>query len=197
MNEDFEALQDLWEADKNNIPTSTKSSKEMISSITSKKQGITQFQYGNIFVLLLTLVVIVTFFIFIAPVQELLSRIGAGIMIIGLIIRIGIEFYSSKQAKKLDVTQNTLQNLNHSIAYLKTRKWIHKELTFSIIIAYTIGLFLIIPEFIKYLGLIPVIVFYGMYIISGIIIIVKLRPKIKQELIDIQEIIKTKKRIIN
>jgi len=185
MNEDFEALQDLWEADKNNIPTSTKSSKEMISSITSKKQGITQFQYGNIFVLLLTLVVIVTFFIFIAPVQELLSRIGAGIMIIGLIIRIGIEFYSSKQAKKLDVTQNTLQNLNHSIAYLKTRKWIHKELTLSIIIAYTIGLFLIIPEFIKYLGLIPVIVFYGMYIISGIIIIVKLRPKIKQELIDL------------
>ncbi|MFP2996874.1 hypothetical protein ABN763_13235 [Spongiivirga sp. MCCC 1A20706] len=195
MNKDFEQLQDLWEQSKEDIAVTDQTTSGYATLIDSKKLKSKQFHFGNIFVLLLTLVVIVTFFIFIAPVRELVSRIGAGIMIFGLILRILIEFYSIRKARQLNPALNALSNLEESIKYLKLRKWIHKELTIGILISYTIGLLMIAPEFQYYLGTLPVIIFYGMFVISGAIIIWKIRKQIKQELLDIQEIINLKKQI--
>ncbi len=195
MSTNFDDIQQLWDAEKDAINTDD-NSKEIITKITEKKNESTKFHYGNVFVLLLTLVVICAFFIFIAPVQETLSRIGAGMMISILVIRILVEIYSVKQSHKLDPTQNTVGNLSKSIEYLKLRRRIHGTFTISLIVIYTVGLTLIFPEFLYYLGWAATSVFYGMYAVSGLIIIHVIKKKIKQELIDINAIVDIKKRII-
>jgi len=192
MNNDFNDIQKSWNAEKDSL-SENETSLEVIKKITEKKNENTKFHYGNVFVLLLTLVVICTFFIFIAPVQETLSRIGAGLMIGILVVRIVVEIYSVKQSHKLDPTQNTVGNLSKSVEYLRLRRRIHGVLTISLVVIYTIGLFMIFPEFLLYLGWIPLVVFYGMYLVSGIIIIVTLKKKIRQELIDIEETIELRK----
>ncbi|NER18070.1 hypothetical protein [Spongiivirga citrea] len=192
MNNDFNDIQQLWNAEKDSL-SANETSQEVLKKITEKKNDSTKFHYGNVFVLLLTLIVICTFFIFIAPVQETLSRIGAGLMIGVLVIRIVVEIYSVKQSHKLDPTHNTVGNLSASVQYLKLRRRIHGVFTISLLVIYTIGLFMIFPEFLLYLSWVPMVVFYGMYLVSGIIIILTLKKKIRQELVDIEETIELRK----
>ncbi|WP_108801684.1 hypothetical protein [Aquimarina sp. Aq107] len=195
MNNEFEALQSQWKENKNSIKRNSPDSDEMFSVIKKKKSWSTRFHYGNIVVLSLVLIGIASFFYFVAPVQELLSRIGVGCMIGGLFLRILIEIISVSKAKKIKMTDNALQTTNDTIAFYNFRKKIHGPITIGIIVLYTVGFYVITPEFSLYFKTWQMILIDVSYIVGAIIPYLAVRKNIKKEIRILLEIIELKRTI--
>ncbi|WP_299184461.1 hypothetical protein [uncultured Aquimarina sp.] len=195
MNNEFEALQSQWKENKNSIKRNSPDSDEMFSVIKKKKSWSTRFHYGNIVVLSLVLIGIASFFYFVAPVQELLSRIGVGCMIGGLFLRILIEIISVSKAKKIKMTDNALQTTNDTIAFYNFRKKIHGPITIGIIVLYTVGFYVITPEFSLYFKTWQMILIDVSYIVGAIIPYLTVRKNIKKEIRILLEIIELKRTI--
>ncbi|SEL83713.1 hypothetical protein SAMN04487910_3420 [Aquimarina amphilecti] len=196
MSNEFEALQSQWQKSKNNIKGNSPNSEEMFSLISKKKSWSTRFHYGNIIILSLVLIGIMSFFYFVAPVQELLSRVGAGFMIGGLFIRILIEFISVSKAKKINMVDDALQTTNDTIAFYNFRKKIHGPITIGIIVLYTLGFYMITPEFSLYFETWQMVLIDISYIIGAIIPYLAVRKNIKKEINVLLEIIELKRAII-
>ncbi|AXT53403.1 hypothetical protein D1818_22200 [Aquimarina sp. BL5] len=195
MNNEFETLQNQWKKDKGNIESTSNDAEEIFSSIKKKKSWSTRFHYGNILVLSTVLIGIIAFFYFVAPVQELLSRVGVGLMVGGLLIRIIIEVISVSKAKKINMVNDALQTTNDTITFYNFRKTIHGPLTIGIIGLYTIGFYMITPEFSLYFETWKLILIDVSYIIGGIIPFLAVRKNIKKEIKILLEIIQLKKKM--
>ncbi len=195
MNKEFKDLQRKWEDDKKNRASKSSDIDELIQKIAAKKRANLYFHYGNIFILTLVLIGISLFFYFVAPVEETLSRIGVGLMLVGLAIRIVIEFFSVIKSKRIDVTSNTLENTNNTIAFYRFRKLIHGPVTLTIVGFYTIGFYMISPEFSQYLSFWKMILIDVSYIPIAIVLIIVIRNGIKKEMKTLTEIIELKREI--
>ncbi|WP_299261153.1 hypothetical protein [uncultured Aquimarina sp.] len=195
MNNEFEALQNQWQKDKSGIESAPYDMEDLFSSIRKKKSWSTRFHYGNILVLSIVLIGIITFFYFVAPVQELLSRVGVGLMVGGLLVRIIIEIISVSKAKKINMLDDALQTTNDTISFYNFRKTIHGPVTIGIIALYTIGFYIITPEFSLYFETWQIILIDVSYIIGAIIPFVAVRKNIKKEIKILLEIIELKKKM--
>jgi len=195
MNNKFETLQNQWKKDKGSIESTSNDVEEIFLSIKKKKSWSTRFHYGNILVLSIVLIGIIAFFYFIAPVQELLSRAGVGLMVGGLLIRIIIEFISVSKAKKINMVNDALQTTNDTITFYNFRKTIHGPVTIGIIGLYTIGFYMITPEFSLYFETWKLILIDVSYIIGAIIPFLAVRKNIKKEIKILLEIIQLKKKM--
>ncbi|KZS38677.1 hypothetical protein AWE51_13890 [Aquimarina aggregata] len=196
MNNEFDDLQRKWQKNKEQIRNEPMAMDTMLAAVTKKKASTIRFQYGNIVVLLITLVVISLFFYYIAPVQQILSRIGVGLMIGGLFLRIIIEFISIIKSKKVDIVNNVLSTTQETINYYNFRKRIHGPITVIIILLYTIGFYMITPEFSLYFSTWQMILINTSYIIAAAIFIPIIRKSVKQEVKTLHEIIELKEKII-
>ncbi|GAA4274843.1 hypothetical protein U6A24_12005 [Aquimarina gracilis] len=197
MNNGFEDLQRKWQKNKEELKNDPKSTTEMLSAIKAKKKSSVEFQYGNIIVLTITLFVISAFFYYVAPVKQVLSRIGVGMMIGGLLLRIIIEFISVTRSKKIDIVDNVLSTTENTISYYNFRKKIHGPITIIIIGLYSIGFFMITPEFSLYFTTWQMILIDGSYIIGAAIFIPIIRKSIKQEVKTLLEIIELRKKMVD
>ncbi|WP_298313173.1 hypothetical protein [uncultured Aquimarina sp.] len=195
MNNEFETLQNQWKKDKGNIESASNDAEEIFSSIKKKKSWSTRFHYGNILVLSIVLIGIIAFFYFVAPVKELLSRVGVGLMVGGLLIRIIIEVISVSKAKKINMVNDALQTTNDTITFYNFRKTIHGPVTIGIIGLYTIGFYMITPEFSLYFETWQMILIDVSYIIGAIIPFLAVRKNIKKEIKILLEIIQLKKKM--
>mgnify|MGYP006146253501 FL=1 len=151
MNSQFNKLQNNWESNKKEIELSNDSLDILYSKIKEKEKENYFFYYGTITILLATLIVISLFFYYVAPVKETLSRIGVGLMISGLIFRIFIEVISIYKAQQINNIDNTLKTTENTINFHQFRKTIHKVIAPIIIVLYTIGFYIITPEFSLYI----------------------------------------------
>ncbi|WP_109300263.1 hypothetical protein [Aquimarina sp. AU474] len=197
MNDDFEALQREWQKDKDNIKSDTTTMNDLFFLIQKKKKASVRFQFGNIIVLLITMLGITAFFYYVAPVKETLSRIGAGLMVIGLFLRIVIEMISIIKSKNIDVKDNVLETSEKTITYYKFRKTIHGPITIIILVLYTIGFYMITPEFSLYFSTWKMILIDVSYLVAACIFIPIIRKSIKREIRTLLDIIDLKNRIIN
>ncbi len=197
MSKGFEELQNEWQKDKENIERTPGIMNNILSSIKRKKNVTIRFQYGNIVVLLITMLGISAFFYYVAPVKEILSRIGAGLMIGGLLIRIAIELTSVLKSKKVILVDSVLKTTEDTIAYYTYRKKIHGPVTIIILALYTIGFFMITPEFNLYFTTWQMIFIDVSYIIAACIFIPIIRKSIKRELQILFEIIEMKEKMMN
>ncbi|WP_298544253.1 hypothetical protein [uncultured Aquimarina sp.] len=195
MSNEFEALQNQWQTDKSSIESRSYDMEALLLSIRKKKSWSTRFHYGNILVLSIVLIGITAFFYFVAPVQEVLSRVGVGLMIGGLLMRIIIEIISVSKAKKINVVDDALQTTNDTISFYDFRKTIHGPITIGIIGLYTIGFYMITPEFSLYFETWQLILIDVSYIIGAIIPFMAVRKNIKKEIKILSEIIELKKKI--
>ncbi len=196
MNNEFEDLQRKWQKDKEEIKNDPKIVNQMLFTIKEKKNSSVKFQYGNSIILLITLLGITAFFYYVAPVKQILSRIGVGLMIGGLILRIAIEFISIAKSKKVNVTDNALKSTEDTIAYYNFRKRIHGPITITIIALYSIGFFMITPEFSLYFTTWQMILIDLSYIIAAAIFIPIVRRSIKREVKTLLEIIELRKKMV-
>ncbi|PKV50451.1 hypothetical protein ATE84_2509 [Aquimarina sp. MAR_2010_214] len=196
MSNEFDELQRKWQKGKKDIESNSGILEETLSSITSKKNLNVRFHYGNIIILSITLIGISAFFYYVAPVKEILSRIGVALMIGGLLLRIIIECISVLKSKRIDVIDDVLKTTNNTIAFYKFRKRIHGPVTITIIALYTIGFYMITPEFSLYFTTWQMVMIDVSYVIGAIIFITFVRNSIRKEIRTLLEIIELKNKII-
>ncbi len=195
MNNEFNELQNKWESNKNkiHIPNNFDT---LFSKIKKKERENYFFYYGTITILLTTLIVISLFFYYVAPVKETLSRIGAGLMIAGLLFRIVIEIISIYRAKQINHLDNTLKTTENTIKFLQFRKIIHKIIAPIIIVLYTVGFYMITPEFSLYIRFWYLVLIDISYVIIAIILFIIIRNSVKKEMQKLNDIIKLKNDLI-
>ncbi|MBW1297616.1 hypothetical protein [Aquimarina litoralis] len=198
MKNEFEALQHQWQKDKSKMESDPKENdmEQVLSTFQKNKTWSTNFQYGNIIILSIVLVGISAFFYFVAPVEELLSRIGVGLMIGGLFVRIIIECISVSKTKKINMLDQALQTTEDTIAFYKFRRKIHGPITILIIALYTIGFYMISPEFSLYFETWQMILIDGSYVIGAIILILVIRKNVKKEIKILSDIVDLKKKML-
>ena len=196
MDNEFNNLQNKWESNKKEIELSNDSLDILYSKIKEKEKENYFFYYGTITILLVTLIVILLFFYYVAPVKETLSRIGVGLMISGLLFRILIEIISIYKAKQINNIDNTLKTTENTIKFHQFRKTIHKVIAPIIIILYTIGFYMITPEFSLYIEFWNLVLIDISYVIIAVILFIVIRKGIKKEMQKMTDIIELKNDII-
>jgi Ca2+/Na+ antiporter len=195
MSSDFKELQNKWDSSKKSIEFSTSNFDKLHAKIKSKEKENYFFYYGTITILLITLIVISLFFYYVAPVKETLSRLGVGLMIFGLVFRIFIEIISIYKAKQINNLDNTLKTAENSINFHQFRKTIHKVIAPIIIVLYTIGFYLITPEFSSHMEFWNILLIDISYVVIGIILFIVIRKGVKKEMEKLTEIVKLKNEI--
>jgi len=196
MDNDFDELQRQWQKGIGSIEPKASDMENINALIKNKKGWSIRFHYGNIIVLSVVLIVISLFFYCITPVQEILSRIGVGMMIGGLLVRIIIEFISVAKSKKINMMDDALQTTNNTISFYEYRKTIHGPVTLTIVALYTIGFYMITPEFSLYLKTWQVVLIDTSYIFAAIIPFIGIRSGIRKEMKILSEIIALRKKMI-
>jgi len=195
MENDFKDLQSQWQNHKNTIETPKQNMEEFYKKIKTKEKANYFFYYGTLFIFTMTLISISLFFYYVAPVKELLSRIGVTLMIAGLVFRIIIEIISIQKAKRMNALNNALVATENTIKFHQFRKTIHNKVAPIIIILYTIGFYMITPEFSLYIDFWLLVWFNVSYVIIGIILFFIIRKGVRKEMIKINEIMKLRQEI--
>jgi hypothetical protein len=196
MDNEFKNLQQKWQKQKKELGDSSSNFEEILSKIENKRKKGLSFHYGNIGILLITLIGLFLFFYFVAPVEELLSRIGVGFMMIGILIRIVIEIFSSIKSKKINKLDTALKATELTIDFYKFRKKIHGAIMHVIFVLYLVGFYMISPEFSNYFSLWQMILMDVSCFVIIAIIYIQIRKGIKNEMQTLLEIIELKNEII-
>jgi hypothetical protein len=195
MSDQFSALENAWNNDKKNLQSSPESLQATYTQIQKNKKSNFMFYYGTIIILSITLIGIGSFFYFVAPVQQTLSRIGAGLMLVGLLVRIIIEIATVVQSKKVHVQDNSLEAINKTVSFYKFRTKVHYTIAPIIIALYTIGFYMITPEFLDYLSMNSVVFFDVLYLILAVFLFVQIRKGVLKEMRVLNETIDLQKEI--
>jgi len=196
MDSEFNKLQNKWESNKKEIELSNDSLDVLYCKIKEKEKENYFFYYGTITTLSITFIAISLFFYYVAPVKETLSRIGVGLMVSGLLVRILIEIISIYKAKKINNIDNTLKTTENTINFHRFRKTIHTVIAPIIIVFYTIGFYIITPEFSLYIEFWNLVLIDISYVIMGIILFIVIRKGVKKEMQKLNDIIKLKNDIM-
>jgi len=174
----FEDLKSQWE----NQPeqnTPSKGSELIVQKMNNikRKQGI-----SNI-VLLVTVLILVAFFIYIEAYNNTTVTLALLLMISSLLVRIIIEFFSIRKLKTIDITKSSTDFKTNIVAYYKNRIITHYIMTPVIILLYSIGFIILLPFFKKYLSE----GFYTYILVSAIVVLFVMvffiRKQIKKELL--------------
>ncbi|WAC01391.1 hypothetical protein N7U66_15210 [Lacinutrix neustonica] len=192
MNSDFKELQNKWESSKKSLDLSATNFERFYAKIKRKEKENYFFYYGTIIILSITLIVISLFFYYVAPVKEVLSRLGAGVMIFGLVFRILIEIISIYKAKKISNLDNTLKTAENTLHFHEFRKTIHKVIAPVIIGFYTIGFYMITPEFSIHMESWNIVLIDVSYVVIAIILFIIIRKGVKKEMQKLKDIVTLK-----
>ncbi len=196
MNNDTNDMNELirrWKQDRSG-KTAPTAVDDLIKVANEKRKSMLGFQYGNIIVLTIVMIVLILFFIYLFPFQETLSHIGVALMIGGLFVRIALEIHNAIRFKAIRSDNSALETTNRTIAFYRLRKIIHGPVTLGIVALYTIGLGMLTPEFRKHVGD-TIFVFDGLYVIAAIILIWQIGKGIRKEMKDLEDLIAIRKQM--
>ncbi|MEM9896850.1 MAG: hypothetical protein AAF789_10810, partial [Bacteroidota bacterium] len=105
----------------------------------------------------------------------------------GLIVRILVEIKSRKDSNRIDFTLPVSEMLEELKSYYSKRLHVHHRITVVILLAYTIGFYLLMPEFSLYLSHVWLIGFS--YIPAAAVIGFSILSAINREKKELKEII--------
>ena len=186
MEDHFEQLKTTWqEAQKEQQPGD---SSDMLRTILKNHASSKRAHLMNVLILLITVLGLVAFFYFLAPMQETLSRVGIALMIGGLLVRIGIELLSHQKARQIDYSSSSSQSASQARAFFAYRKRIHGPVTFTIVALYTIGFYSLTPEFANYFDTFWMWMMDGSYLVIGGVLFMVIRKGVVREMRDLRRI---------
>ena len=188
MNEPNDELHQLWQETKSIIRPSTSNVEALIAQAKAHRKHTRNFHGGNIAVLLGVVFGLIVFFRYVAPLQTLLSHVGIGLMIGGLLLRIVIELYSLVRSTRIDLSANARQATDDALAFLRFRKTVHGWVTITIVLLYSLGFYLLTPEFSQYFSLPWMILIDGSYLVGAAILIGLIRRGIRKEVTALEEL---------
>lgn len=189
MSEPNSELRQLWQAAKQTTKPSSSDAKALIVRARAHQKRTRNFHLSNIIILLTTMIGLIAFFYYVAPLQTLLSHVGIGLMLGGLLLRILIEGYSMMRGLRIDLSVNAQQATDDALAFHRLRKTIHGPFTIVIVLLYSIGFYLLTPEFSRYFTLPWMILIDGSYLVGATILIVLIRRGVRQEMTALSELV--------
>ncbi|WP_370086452.1 hypothetical protein [Ekhidna sp.] len=181
MSDLIDDLKNKWDSAKTNKSDRT-STTELIDLSKKKMRDAVKMHIGNIAILTITLIGISAFFMYVAPLQETLSHIGIALMLGGLFIRIMIECFSIYRSSKVDFSETAVATSKKTMSFYSYRKRIHGPVTIGILIAYTVGFYVLTPEFTNYLTTTQVVLMDASYLLAAAIFGFSIRKAIKDEM---------------
>ena len=189
MSERSNDINQLWQDAKKAAQKSTLSTADLILQANKKKKLSQNFHVVNILILSIVLVGICAFFYYVANFQQTISHIGVGLMTGGLAVRIFIEFISMIIFKRIDLTDTASETNQKTMRFYAFRRRIHGPVTIIIVLAYTMGFFLLTPEFSLYFSTPMMVLIDGSYIIGAVILTWQIRKGIVNEIKTLNELV--------
>lgn len=197
MKDNFDEMKMMWNRARKALPGDENASVEDLIQRAHRHQRKSIASHdANIIILLITLGVIVYFFSYFLGMQAILSRLGLGMMYGGLIVRIGVEIYSRIYARRIDMSHTTLLHTEQNRKFYRFRRKIHGTFTLSIVVMYTLGFYLLTPEFTLYLDMHWVVLFDLSYVVIAILLVWQIRKGIKEEIGQLEEINRIRQALI-
>jgi cation transport ATPase len=182
MSDILDDLQNMWDDAKKDKNEHSLSAKDLIALSKQKMRKAVWMQVGTIAILTITLLGISAFFIYVAQFRNLLSHIGIFLMTGGLVVRILIEVYSIYRSSKIDLSL-TASNVNKRyLNFFDYRSRIHGPVTIGILVAYSVGFYLLIPEFANYFSTVEVTLIALSYLLAAAIFGYFIRKGIRDEM---------------
>lgn len=195
MSNTFDDLKNKWQDAKKEHPKQSINTEELISLSQKKMRQILNMHLRNIAVLVLTLIGISAFFVYVANFQQTLSHIGMALMLGGLVIRIAIEVYSIFRSRKIDISQSATSVNEQYLDFHNYRKRIHGTTTLVILLAYSIGFYLLMPEFSLYFSQTMIILLCLSYLVAAAIFGYSIKTAIRKEMNYLKELLEVREEI--
>lgn len=195
MSNTFDNLKNKWQHAKKEQPRQSVNTEELIQLSQKKMRQVLNMHLGNIAVLVLTLIGISAFFVYVANFQQTLSHIGMVLMLGGLVIRIAIEIYSIFRSRQIDISQSATSVNQQYLDFHNYRKRIHGTTTLVILLAYSIGFYLLIPEFSLYFSQTMIILLCLSYLVAAAIFGYSIKTAIRREMNYLKELLEVREEI--
>ncbi|BDD08252.1 hypothetical protein FUAX_06840 [Fulvitalea axinellae] len=189
MSDELDGLDDLkniW--DEGKTPKKLSDAESVIQQAKELRKKSRAFHYSTIIILSTTLVALILFFRYVAPVQELLSRAGALIMMAGLALRIVFEIWSLTKLGKIRLTDQATDSTKAATDFCRFRKTVHGPVASGIVIAYTVGFFALNPEFSKYFTLWQMVAMDLSYVIMAVVLFINITKGMRLEMERLHEL---------
>ena len=189
MNNQMDNLKNMWQDSRSNDFGKSTNTDHIIGMAKQKIKCTMRMQLGTILVLIITLLTITIYFFYVAKFNQTISHIGTALMMASLALRIIIELISVYLSTNIDLSETTLKNNNASLAYYQFRKKINGPVTIAIIVIYSLGFYMLTPEFSLHFRT-PILILIDLsYIFVAAILTWFVRDKIKKEMTILNEII--------
>ncbi|HEV7349315.1 hypothetical protein [Telluribacter sp.] len=185
----MDELSNQWKKARTQLKTPPADSSQLVGRARQRQRSSQYFQLGNILVLTISLIGVGAFFYWVAPVREVLSRIGVVCMLGGLLLRIGIEVWSIFKSRKIQLGTTTLQTTHEAVQYYSFRKQIHGPVTLTILGIYILGFYLLTPEFSQYISFNWMLLMHASFLVMAVFLFVQIRKGIKKEMQSLAELI--------
>ena len=196
MNTDFNHLKGLWdESKKGQVPT-TSDIEDVIQLAQKKMKSTVRLQWATIIILAITLIIIGAFFRYETPFKQTISHVGIGLMLGGLIARILLELVSIYLSGKMNLTETALKSNHSNMSYFKFRKVMNGPVTILIVILYSIGFYLLTPEFSLYFSTTMMVLIDLSYILAAVIFTLSIRKGVKKEMTLLNEVVRIQEDIM-
>lgn len=180
--DDLMDLKILWQDARRHGAKPSVDSHHIISMAEKQKGNTVKVHVVNILVLAAVVVGLIAFFSYVAKFNFLISHVGEALMIISLIVRIIIELFSIYLSGKIDLSESAFKTNDAWLKFYKFRKRIHGPVTIIIVVLYTIGFYLLTPEFSLYFSKPMMILIDLSYIPAAAIYTYFIRMAIKKEM---------------
>lgn len=187
-------LIDTWKNGKKAVTTDS-AAEELIIQAKEKRRNVRNAHLGTVFILTITLAGLALFFYYKAPFGTLLSHLGMGMMLGGLMLRIGIEIVSIVKSNAIQVSGNTEEATKAAYLFYRFRKGIHGPITVAIVGIYALGFYFLTPEFSHYIAFHWMILMHLSFLLGGVFLIWVIRKGIKKELTDLVHLTKIRNEI--
>jgi cation transport ATPase len=181
MSSDLNELKNLWNKAKEAGSGPDRSAIELMEQSRAKFRKTIIMNVMTIVILLTTLIGLCAFFYFLAPLQQTLSHAGIALMLGGLVIRIAIEVASVFRSSRVDFIKPAVEVNEAYQRYYQYRMRIHGPVTLLILLAYTVGFYVLIPEFSNYFNTTQIVLLALSYLPAAAIFGYFIRKTIRDE----------------
>lgn len=188
MNDSFDQMKNMWQLAKTE-KSELASEKEMLSVALDAHRKSKKAHRMNIIILSITCVVMAVFLTKILRLSSVISYVGTGLMLGSLVLRIVIEIYSQLKAAKIEYGFNTLHLTEHTIKFYEWRKKVHGTITILIVVLYSIGFYLLTPEFLMMYSKLVVFAIDAGYFVIAVILFFSIRAGVIKEMNYLKKII--------
>lgn len=190
----FESLKSAWKDSKQDASADMTAIDMQRLAIQNHNKS-KKFHLGNVAILTLVCIGIGLFFYFVAPMQEIISRLGIVLMVGGLIVRIIIELISHRKADQIEFNVDTKTTALQASKFYAWRKRIHGPVTITIVLLYSLGFYLLTPEFLDHLPKFWVIVMDIGYVGIAVVLTLIISTGIKKEMAALREIMDVRSKL--